>query len=175
MVSGGSGLSDSELYDILANERRRIALGYLLNRDGTVQLADLADEVAAREVDESPAPAPVRQSVYTTLRKSHIPKLESHGIVSFDDESTTVTLEDGAFDVSVEVVPRHELSWSEYYLAIGVLGLLTGGLSVLGVPALTVLDPAGWALLYFALYVVSSAVHLRSRDRRLLQRASQRL
>lgn len=156
------------IYEIMTNERRRIAFECLVKRGPALSLGELADEVASRESGESPPPQMKRRSVYTALTRDHLPKLESLGILEFDTESNEVVLNKQALQLYLEVVPRHELSWAEYYLALGVLGLATIALAAVGAPGIDHVSPTVWAIGYFAAFIASAAVQLRSRHRRLL-------
>ena len=80
---------------------------------------------------------------------------------------------DGKFDdvaVYMEVVPREGISWAEYYLGVGLLGL---GLSVAvaaGVPFLS--GTLGTVLLavVFVVIVASSSYHLSRQEGTMLDR-----
>lgn len=139
-------LDRAEIHDVLSNDRRWRTLE-LLAEDHPQDLRSLADDIAAAESGESPAPREVRQSVYVTLHQNHLPKLDSLGIVEYDDTSKMVELGDRAdeIDVYLEVVESGELSWSEYYLGVVVLGLVATLASVTGTPVLAMLDPLAYA------------------------------
>lgn len=160
---------DQDIYEVLGNERRRLALECLLQEE-TLSLGELANRVAVRETEESPPPEDKRHSVYTALARVHLPKLDALGVVHYDGESQEVALDRRALNLHLEVVPRHELAWAEYYLALGVLGLVTVGLATFGVPLVARVDPLFWAAGYFGLYIVSGYYHLRSPNRQTLGR-----
>ncbi|MCG1003740.1 MULTISPECIES: hypothetical protein [Halobacterium] len=139
-------LDRAEIHDVLSNDRRWRVLE-LLGDDEPRDLRSLANDIAAAESGESPAPRQARQSVYVTLHQNHLPKLDSLGIVQYDDTSKMVELDSRAdeIDIYLEVVERSELSWTEYYLGVVVLGLVTALASYTSTPVLATLDPAAYS------------------------------
>ena len=158
--SDGENLAASEIHDVLRNDRRRLVLERLRSDGGVETVADLAERIGAIESGESPPPRNVRQSVYVSLHQTHLPKLDELEIVEYDPDAKTVTLAENADDVAVymEVVPQYGLSWAEYYLGVGVLGVLSSFAASLGVPVLRSLSPGviGAAL---SLVLVGSALY----------------
>ncbi|TKX56136.1 hypothetical protein EXE42_00835 [Halorubrum sp. SP3] len=116
-----------EIHDVLRNDRRRLALEYLKQRLRPVEVRELSDHIAEREVGESPPPRDCRQSVYNTLSQTHLPKLEELGFVDFDRDEKVVTLRETAreVDVYMNVVTPLGITWDTYYRSLGVLGLIT--------------------------------------------------
>jgi hypothetical protein len=154
-------LPKSEIFDVLRNERRRLVLRYLQSHDGEVDLGALATQVAAWEYDtpRDGISAKERKRVYTTLQQSHLPKMDSVGIVAFDRERGIVRPTEYTQDMSMylEIVPGNELAWREYYLLLGAAGCsLAIGLWASIFP-LTLLSTTGWLALY-ALVVLGSAL-----------------
>jgi hypothetical protein len=150
-------IPESDVYEILANERRRTTLRALTEArsDGDIPLSDLADAVAARESGQSPPPTDVRQSVYNSLHQTHLPKLESLDVVRYDQDARTVHLRDRVRDVEryMEVVSVLGVSWSEVYRTLGVCSLTIVTASLAGAGPLAAVDPLLWAsgfLLAFA-------------------------
>jgi len=160
----------NDVCTLLANERRRNVIECLNNHSGSLSVSELADEVAARETDESPPPSDKRHSVYTSLAQVHLPRLDEFGAVEYDTDAQEVALDEHGIDLTVEVVSEHGLSWAEYYLLLGTLGLLTVGLSVLGFPFVAAVDPMILVLGYFGLLVASSVYHLRAQNVQVLDR-----
>lgn len=151
-------LERAEIHEVLSNDRRWRTLE-LLEENNPQNLRSLADDIAAAESGESPAPRDLRQSVYVTLHQNHLPKLDSLNIVQYDDTSKKVALGDRADDIDVylEVVERGHLSYSEYYLGVVVLGLLTTVASSIGTPILVLLDPAVYASMALVTLLLSIA------------------
>lgn len=170
MLTTDVELRDSDFYELIGHERRRIALRCLLDNGGSLTLPELAEAVAIHETAETPPPESTRNSISTALHQVHLPELESLGVVRYEPESGEITLEERAFDASVRVVARNDLSWGEYYLLIAVLGLATVALAAVGTPLVAAVDPAVWVTSYAAIFTVSAVVHLHARGRRLLGR-----
>lgn len=83
-----SALSMDDVFHILQTKRRRDVLRYVIDESGPVRLRDLAEYVAANEhgkaVDELTSSE--RQRVYISLYQSHLPKLDEHGVVTYDKD-----------------------------------------------------------------------------------------
>ncbi|WP_297475341.1 hypothetical protein [Thermococcus sp.] len=108
---------------ILGNSRRMLMIEYLQNREGRAELRDVVDFIAEKE---GATDRKHRKSVYVSLVQTHIPKLEREGVISF--ERGTVRLLKIPEDVTVymEVVGRHDISWSTFYAGISLIFILTG-------------------------------------------------
>lgn len=151
------------VFRILRNRRRRYALHQLKQREGSVSVSDLAEQVAAWET-ETPlhdvAPED-RRRAYISLIQTHLPTMADAGLVWFDEDANEVTLTEAAADVDVYVerVPERDIRWSEYYLGLAAFGgcfLLAAGLEVF---PLTELPEVAWLGFVTALFTLSAAVH----------------
>lgn len=100
------GIPETEIHDLLRNERRRRTLKNLQRTVGTTTLRDLAERIAEEETGESPPPKNIRNSVYNSLHQTHLPKLHRRGIVEYESDRKTVRLTEEArsVDVYMEVV-----------------------------------------------------------------------
>ncbi|QDX39990.1 hypothetical protein [Salarchaeum sp. JOR-1] len=112
-------LTPDDVFRTMSNQRRRYAFDYLRDADSPVPLRDLSEHVAALENDVTP-PELTRQQrkrVYTALHQTHLPMMDSLGVVEYDQHRTTVQLTAAAREVEVyvEVVPEHHFTWAEYY------------------------------------------------------------
>ncbi|UWG50049.1 putative trancriptional regulator, ArsR family [Halalkaliarchaeum sp. AArc-CO] len=154
-------LAETEIHDVLRNERRRLALERLSERSGPASVSDLAEHVAALEAGERPPPNNLRQSVYVSLHQTHLPKLDELGIVEYDTDEKTVELTDRAGQVTVylEVVPRYGISRNELYLGLAVLGILLTLAAALGVPGFAAVAPGTWALVALALIATAATFY----------------
>jgi len=84
-------VGQSELHQILSNERRRRLIREIVeNEDKELTVSELSERLAAQESGTEPAPRKVRHSVYVTLRQNHVPKLDDHDVVDFDGESKCI-------------------------------------------------------------------------------------
>ena len=79
-------LTPDEIFHILQTNRRRDAISYLLDREGPVKMADIAEHVAAKEHETTVAEltSTQRQRVYIPLYQSHLPKLDTKGIIEYE-------------------------------------------------------------------------------------------
>lgn len=79
-----------QVFDLLADRRRRYALYYLYDTtDGVATVGELADHVMALE-DESAEPEDRRLAVLTALEHVHLPKLEDAGVLEYDKRSSSI-------------------------------------------------------------------------------------
>jgi hypothetical protein len=164
-------LSECEIHQILSNPRRRAVLEHLGTSPGAISVRDLSEAIATTETGESPAPSRVRESVYTSLHQTHLPKLHDLGIVYYDRERSEILPLEGvrAVDPYMEVVTSWGVTWGEYYRALGVLGLTVVVAALTPVPLVSLVDPLLWASGFLALFALSSAYQLW-RDRYALAR-----
>jgi predicted transcriptional regulator len=171
-VTNAPQLDKRDIHDVLQNDRRRLAIECLRANDGAMDLRDLSEVVAAEETGEDPAPRDKRRSVYVSLHQTHLPKMDDLGIVAYDTDSKAVTLEDRVRDVVVhmEVVPKYGLSWAEFYLTLGVLGLVTVLASLVGTPVLRDVGPGVFAVVFLAALTTSAAYHVSTHEEWLLDR-----
>jgi len=172
---GRDGLDEATIHDVLGNDRRRLTIEALREGAGTVELGDLAEAVAARESGSDPAPTSKRQSVYVSLHQTHLPKLDSLGVVEYDTDRRDVRLLDRVeeLEVYMEVVPEYGLSWGEFYLSWGVLGLLTVVAVRVDVPVVSAVGVTGVAGVFLLGVVAASAYHVyRHQEQTLLGRLS---
>jgi predicted transcriptional regulator len=167
-------LERTDIHDILRNNRRRRVIESLREHDEPLSVRDLSELLATAETGEDPAPRNVRQSVYVSLHQTHLPKLEELGVVDYDGDTKVVTLADAIDDVTVymEVVPENDLSWAEYYLGLGVLGLLLVAAHSLGVPTVSAVDVRLWTTGVLLALVVSAAYQFSAQSPSLTDRLS---
>lgn len=89
-------LSATEIFSLLADDRRRYVLYYLSRHVGGVSLGELAEQIALREDD----PTYDRyERILTGLHHSHLPQLVDGGLVRYDVEQETVAGLDAIDDV----------------------------------------------------------------------------
>lgn len=118
--------ADDELFELLANARRRYLLEYLLDRGGKVRLKDVSREIIARETDSRPdavADEDVMR-VYIALHQAHVPALEARGIVEYDDGENVLSFGSRIDEIAplVRRVRRRRLRAASYGIAAVVLG-----------------------------------------------------
>lgn len=157
---GTNTIPEADVYEILANERRRETLRALTNEgeNGAIPLSDLADAVTERETGQSPPPTDTRQSVYNSLHQTHLPKLEELDVVRYDRTARAVHLQDRVRDVEryMEVISALGVSWSEVYRVLGVCSLAIVTASTASATPFDAVDPLLWSsgfLLVFAVVI----------------------
>ncbi|RLM53641.1 hypothetical protein DVK02_12375 [Halobellus sp. Atlit-31R] len=169
-----AGISETDIHDLLRNDRRRNAIKCLQDRGREVMLRDLAEEIAEIETGESPPPRNIRDSVYISLHQSHLPKLDAAGVVAYDRDRKTIRLrkEARAVDVYMEVVTKYGVTWATYYRTLGTVALFLVVLSLTGVPLVSLVDPLIFASAFLAIIAGSALYQLWSRRWFYLSRLS---
>jgi hypothetical protein len=164
-------IEESEIHDVLRNDRRRRTIEHLKSESGTVTLRELSEAIAAAETGESPPPRNIRESVYNSLHQTHLPKLDSLGVVSYDRDRKRIAIRDRARDVNLymEVVTKYGITWGEYYRSLGVLALFTIVASEVGVPLLADAGALFVASVFLALIGLSILYQLWTRRWRYLR------
>ena len=154
-------LTDADLCQVLSCPRRRLALEYLWDAAAATPLSVLADAVAAAETGEDPAPRPARESVSTSLRQTHLPTLERHGLVTFGDTG------DPAVTPAAKAVVRRirddgpfGVAWSDVYRTVGIGGLFGTVATLANVPVVGAVDPLVPAVVGLAAYALASGYHV---------------
>ncbi|WP_440010547.1 DUF7344 domain-containing protein [Halomicrococcus sp. SG-WS-1] len=149
-TSSEPDLSQDDVFHLLQTPRRRYVLQYLKDKEGPVEMRDVAEQVAAWENDTTVTAlsSDERQRVYIPLYQSHLPKLDEEGVVNYDQNRGTVERTELAnrfdkyLDVSKDVdadtddepEDENDRPWALYYLGISAFGtLLLGGVAA-GLP-----------------------------------------
>ncbi|WP_246066453.1 DUF7344 domain-containing protein [Halorubrum cibi] len=145
------------MFSLLSNPRRRFILQYLNRTGESIQLQDLATEVAAWENETEPEALTDKQRkrLYVSLYQTHIPKLEEAGIVDYDGDTGDIRLTDRGSDLNRYLdaeAPKDgdARPWGRYYLLVTLLGFLVYGLITIGGElgrTEMVLIGTGWVLL----------------------------
>ena len=166
----GERLDETVVFEILSSERRRLAIQFLRDSEERVEVNDIAEYIAEHETGESPPPKDSRKTVYVSLHQTHLPKMDDLNIVGYDTDTKEVTLDESFRDVAVymEVIPRGGLriSWSEYYLAVGLIGLATIFARMTGAPLISDIGMGAWAIFY--LLIISASALYQTFTRRTL-------
>jgi DNA-binding transcriptional ArsR family regulator len=118
----GGELSEDEIFEVLSNRRRRFVIHALKRAEEPVEVSELSTHVTAWERDVDPADVQYedRRNVYSTLQRTHLPKLEEKNVVRVDEEENLVepTPELENLDIYVEVLRSREIPWSLYYVGL---------------------------------------------------------
>ncbi len=128
-----SELTQAETFDVLSSQRRRFVLHYLARNEGQGTLRDLATIVAAWEngTSREELSSKLRTRAYTTLRQTHLPKMDDYGVIEYDSDSGTVVLTDAGDQLTayLDSEPGADGRWWVYYLGVGLCGVLLGVLA----------------------------------------------
>ena len=161
--AGDDPPSRDDVFDVLANRRRRYALHYLRRQGEAVALSDLAEAIAAWETGKATADlsSKERKRIYTALQQFHLPKMDEKGLLVHDRHRGVVSLVETTtgLDVYLDVVPANEIPWGLYYLGLSALSvvLLTG--LRLDPFLLGVLPDLVWIGCFVAVFVGSAVAH----------------
>ncbi|WP_227352914.1 DUF7344 domain-containing protein [Haladaptatus salinisoli] len=159
-----AALSRDIVFQVLSNRRRRYALHHLRRCEGSVEIGELATQIAAWENDVSTeeVTSKQRKRVYNTLQQAHLPKLDETGFVEYDPAHGNVTLTGRArmLDVYLELVPDNDFPWSEYYFALGCISLVLAAGAWLNAGPLGLVPTSLWAVGLGSLVTLSGAAHI---------------
>lgn len=158
-------LSETQIHNVLRNDRRRNVVKQLQRNVGTLTVRELSEAIAEAETGKSPPPRNIRDSVYNSLNQTHLPKLDSLGVLEYDQHRKTVSLQSGVRDVSLymEVVTRYGITWAEYYQLLLLTALLAIIAAEISAPLFTAVSPLLLCSLFLAVLGVSTAYRLWSR------------
>lgn len=170
---------DDVIFDLLASPRRRLLLYLLFTHEDGVRLWDLSREIVAHETEAHPTDIDSEdvRRVYISLSQTHVPALEAHGILEYDDTDNVVVIDDRKNEILAMMAngPPRTRRWAVYYLAVAALlcGVILGAVipdapvsnSVLVMATVS----AAAALVFLACF------HYRTRVRRNTDPAIERL
>jgi hypothetical protein len=162
--SSTPSLSKGEVFDVLRNQRRRLVLQYLKRSETSVELGELATQVAAWEYETTcdEVSAEQRKRVYTTLQQTHLPRLADANIVHYDAEEGRISATDRATDIAIylEIVPGNELPWREIYLSMGAVAIALCVAVWASVFPFDALSGVQWAFVISIAFTITAAVHV---------------
>lgn len=97
-------VSHDDLFEAIADSRRRIALSTIASAGTPIELRTLARSVVREESDSADADVPedTLQDVAISLYHTHLPKLANLGLIEFDARERVV---ESAAD-GIELLPR---------------------------------------------------------------------
>lgn len=162
-TTSGPDLSEDDLFELLSNERRRFTVHALKRPEAPRDLGSLAEQVAAWEydIDIVEVDAKKRKRVYTSLQQSHLPKMDSVGVVNFNKNRGTVeptpALDD--CDIYLEILKGREIPWSEYYLVLSSIGIAVVVVSLLNVWPFGLIPELALTVFVVVAFAVSTIAH----------------
>ena len=159
----GGELSEDEIFKLLSNRRRRFVIHALKRAEEPIDVSELSTRVTAweRDVDPDEVQYEDRRNVYSTLQRTHLPKLEEKNVVTVHEEENLVepTDELEELDIYVEVLRSTEIPWSLYY--VGLAGLAVSLLVAVaaGTPGFAWLGALDVGVFTATAFGLSSAAH----------------
>ncbi|MEF8786344.1 MAG: hypothetical protein V5A45_10460 [Haloarculaceae archaeon] len=157
-----ASLTESDIYHLLSNTRRREALTQLWQAPAELTLRELSEEIASAESGTNPAPRPLRESVYNALHQTHLPKLAEFGLVEYDPDRKLVrSSPDGRYlRRYMDTVTPAGITWGEYYRGLGIGGLFLVVAAHANLPIVAAVDPLLFASGTLALFALSTVYQL---------------
>jgi predicted transcriptional regulator len=156
--------SVDEIYDILANRRRRYALHYLKQVDTRAEIGQMAEQIAAWENGKSirEVTSTERKYVCSALQQRHLSKMQDSGLVHFSKRDGYVEPSPALdeIDIYAEIVEEGNVPWGVYFPCLSAVYFVLLALVGSDVALLTVLSEFEWALLFVSSFLVSSLVFL---------------
>ena len=157
-------VSEDELFDVLANQRRRFAV-HLLKREEAdkLEIGDMAEQIAAWEngIETAEITGNERKRVYTALQQSHLPKMDDAGVVNFNKDRGVVepTAAIQNVDLYMDVVEGKEIPWSTYYLGLSGVAVALTGAVWLGAWPFVLLPDMAWTVAIVVAFAFSAITH----------------
>jgi hypothetical protein len=162
--SDAGQLSKSMIFDLLQNSRRREVLAYLLNKEETVTLSDLAEHIAALEndIEIRELNSDQRKRVYVGLYQTHLPKMDDTDVVDYNQARGLITISENA-DLLLPYLETEEhrhSRWSELYGLMSVVGasLVLGAYA--GVSVISTVSVTFVSALVVSAFLIVSLVHI---------------
>lgn len=162
MVSNQTELTQDVVFDILSSPRRRYVLYYLRQADEPVALNELSEQVAAweNETDVEKLSDQERKRVYVSLYQTHIPKLDSIGIIEYDQESGLIELTSQAHEVDDYLTETSQpIPWQQFYLALAVISAVLLALVWLEVSVFATIPALVVGIVITTGFTISAAAH----------------
>lgn len=152
-------LSQSDIFGVLQNERRRYMLK-ILNEKGGQSVRSLSEEIACLETGVNEPKSNFRKSVYSSLHQTHIPKMESLKIIAYDKNTDTIELlpRSQEFNIYIETVKKGDIPWSQFYLGLSILTVV-GSLAIF-TELIKWITSFQWMLFTNVIFIICSFVHV---------------
>lgn len=153
-------LSKSDIFGVLQNDRRRLVLE-ILHSQGSQSVRSLSEEIALIESQDEEPKRSIRKSIYVSLLQTHIPKMESLGIIAYNKEKDTVELLQASqdFDIYLETVNKEDIPWSQFYLGLSIFASISSFTIFLGL--IKWISSYKWMFFTNGLFMVASIAYSR--------------
>lgn len=155
-------LSESTVFDLLRNARRRAVISFLLDRRGPATVREIAEHVAAAEYEiaaEELSPAEYKR-VYTALTQCHFPRLDEYDVVEFDREANSVRPGPAAPEVERYLERGSSAGAARVEVAVATVVSVLVTLGILGVGPFGVVPVVSWTALTVVALVGLAILHL---------------
>lgn len=156
-------LSRDTVFEILRNERRRFTLHYLKREGEPVPVSELIDQIAAWENGKEPweVSNPERQRVHVSMIQSHLPAMSEADLLEYDDDTGTVSMSQKAkeLDIYLEIVPKGDIDWGEYYLGVALFNAVTLGLVWADLYPFGAIPDGVWLVFVPSVFLVAAVLH----------------
>ncbi len=151
-------LSKSDIFGVLQNDRRRLMLELLRNQ-GSQSVRSLSEEIARIESQNEEPKENVRKSIHVSLLQTHIPKMESLGIVAYHKEQDIVKLLPASqdLDIYMENVKKGGIRWSKFYLGLSIFAVVSSLLIFAGL--IERIQSSKWMLFINVLFIAASIAY----------------
>lgn len=162
-----SSAEQARIHSLIGNQRRLLLLRELTEVGDEATVRELSERLAAKETGTWPPPRSDRQSVYVSLIQTHLPKLDRADVIAYDEGAKSVRLcseisrLEPYLDASEE---ESERPWPVYYGAVAGLGILVVLAASAGLPGISLVSPAVWAVLGYLAVGAVGAVQYRLSD-----------
>jgi hypothetical protein len=127
-----------QVFEMVKNERRRLAIDFLQEHEGDVTLGELAEHIAAIENDKpvKAISSKERKRVYVGLYQCHLPKMDDLDIIEFNQDRGLIRLgpnADRLFPYIDSEPEEQAVAWPSLYLGLAAVGGVLLVLSLAGV------------------------------------------
>lgn len=158
-LQGQSQLSKSDIFGVLQNDRRRLILE-LLHKNEKLSIRSLSEEIARFESGAEEPNSSIRKSIYISLLQTHIPKLESLNVITYNREEDSIELLPAAhdFDLYVETVKKGDIPWSQFYLGLSMFAIV--GCFAILTDVVRWITSSQWMFFISIIFLASSLTHM---------------
>jgi hypothetical protein len=118
-------LDRNQIFDVLKNQRRRYVIRYLSERDGQVELRDMAVAMAEWENGNEYISHKDRKRAYVSLYQTHLPKMSEYGVIEYNQPRGTIepTPYLDQIESYLDISPENTFLWHRLYLMSGLAGV----------------------------------------------------
>lgn len=131
-------LTPDSVFELLSNHRRRMVLYCLRTSGGSIDMQDLAEQIASMENDvpAEELTSQQRKRVYVSLYQTHLPKMAEMGAVEYDKDGGVVQLTDRTDEIDKYLTTRDRSTypWAFHYLLLAVGGAIAVAFAALNFP-----------------------------------------